>query len=117
MLKVGGIFRLVLPDLESLISNYVSDGSNTRAHSFMTSTGLGAIDRPSGLWGLMKNFLGNSQHLWLWDYQSMQTELTAANFSGIRRAQFNDSTDPRFLEVENLARWEGCLGIECLRAC
>jgi hypothetical protein len=61
-------------------------------------------------------WLGNSQHLWMWDYKSLEAELRSAGFVGIRRAAFGDSSDPLFSLVEDPERWDDCLGIECSRA-
>jgi hypothetical protein len=56
---------------------------------------------------------GRSRHLWMWDYKSMEMELGEAGFIETRRAQFGDSKDIRFKEVEDYGRWENCLGAEC----
>jgi hypothetical protein len=44
---------------------------------------------------------------------SSDTEAASAGFVDIRRARFHDNPDPRFQEVEDLGRWENCLGVEC----
>jgi hypothetical protein len=43
----------------------------------------------------------------------MAGELEAAGFTAVRRALFRDNPDPRFQEVEDIGRWENCLGVEC----
>lgn len=113
ILKPGGVFRLVLPDLRSIVDRYMASDSPDAAIDFIRDTGMGSENRPRGLRGLARIWLGNGAHLWLWDFPSMSKELAAAGFQDIRRAQFNDSVDARFAEVEEARRWEGCLGIEC----
>ena len=69
MLKPGGFFRFVLPDLKVITKNYVAGYID--ANQFMNESGLGLIERQRGIRGLAKTVLGNSQHLWLWDEQSI----------------------------------------------
>ncbi len=114
-LQKGGVFRLVLPDLRYYATRYVNDESDNAAMEFMRDTYLGVESRKRGILSFMKYWLGNSQHLWMWDFSTLQAELSRAGFVNIRRASYGDSSDPKFGEVEQLDRWNDCLGIECLR--
>ena len=114
-LQPGRVFRFVLPDLRRLARDYVESDGPQAARKFMEDACLGIVTRPRGLKGLARSWLGNSKHLWMWDFESMQEELQHAGFTGIRRAFIGDSSDPLFSEVEAPDRWEGCLGIECRR--
>lgn len=107
------IFRLVLPDLRILAQRYAADASDTAAMRFMTDSGLGLPQRNRGAIGLLRSWLGNSHHLWMWDYPSLRKELEAVGFTGIRAAQFGDSEDPLFSAVEDKSRWEDAIGIQC----
>jgi len=111
MLSPGGIFRFVFPDLKKLASDYVH--GELQANDFIIETGLGMKRRPKGIKGFFKAFLGNSDHLWLWDEESIFYELEQAGFREIRRAAFGDSVDRTFALVESTDRWQGQLGIEC----
>lgn len=115
MLKPGGTFRFVLPDIEYLARQYIASDSPTAAHTFLEDSMLGTATRPRGLVEFLKRWLGGSKHLWMWDYKAMAHELAAAGFVDIRRASFGDATDLRFKEVENIGRWTNCLGVECRR--
>ena len=115
LLKPGGVFRSVLPDLEFLANRYVEDGSQTAAPDFMRNSYLGICDRPRGIRGLLSAWLGNSKHLWMWDFKSIEAELKDCGFVDIRRAKYGDSTDPMFQYVEDETRWINCLGLECHR--
>ena len=115
IMKPGGLFRMVLPDLEHLAKQYINDSTDDAALNFMKESHLGLVKRSRGLYGLLIAWLGNSRHLWLWDYKSLDSELRKAGFIGIRRAFFGDSIDPMFNEVEDRERWNNCLGVECNR--
>lgn len=113
ILRAGGIFRLVLPDLEYSATRYINNSSNEAALEFMRETALGHESRARGFKGLISVWLGNSQHLWMWDYRSIQLELENAGFGDIRKASFGDSSERMFGKVEENRRWENCLGVEC----
>lgn len=116
MIKCGAYFRLVLPDLEYSIKKYVNDSSTDAAPAFLRETSLGKEKRSRGLKEFAQEVLGNSQHLWMWDYKSIAQELKNAGFINIRRAEYGDATDTMFREVEDDGRWKNCLGVECKKA-
>jgi Methyltransferase domain len=107
-MKTGAIFRLVVPDMRQLALDYVANGD---VHRLMHDSWLGVEDRPSAL----RAIFGNSAHLWMWDESAMREQLRATGFRNIRRAQFNDSEDARFREVEDATRFNGCLAMECIK--
>lgn len=111
----GGIFRFVVPDLEYFILQYTHDRSHLAALTFMRETHLGREKRNWGVMDFLTEYLGNSRHLWMWDYKAISHELSLAGFVGIRKAKFGDSTDPMFGAVEDEKRWEYALGVECNR--
>ena len=113
LLKRGAIFRLVVPDLRAAAARYLADQSERAAPHFMTETFLGVTERSRSLGGLLRGWLGNSQHLWMWDYASLRHELELAGFSAARRAQLGDSEDPLFASVEDPTRWTDAVGIQC----
>lgn len=113
ILEDGGVFRFVLPDLEFAIRKYIDYPKPTAAIDFLKETGLGREIRNRKLKSFFFNWIGNSGHLWGWDYKSLANELANSGFMDIRRAQFGDSNDPMFNVVEQKERWDNCLGIEC----
>jgi SAM-dependent methyltransferase len=119
ILRPDGIFRMVLPDLEVHAREYVAAldaGEEPRpATKFMKDAWLGMEWRQRGIEGALRAWLGNSMHLWMWDYKSLSAELADAGFTRIRRAQFGDSEEPRFKDVEEPHRWSPALGIQCYR--
>ena len=114
-LKPGGVFRLVVPDLEYCAKAYVASDGADAAITFMREAHLGEEQKSRGLRDKAKSLFGRSQHLTMWDYKGMAAELERAGFVRIRRASCNDAADPRFLDVEDRGRWDNCLGVECYR--
>jgi hypothetical protein len=108
-----GIFRGVLPDMERLARDYLADNSTEACTTFMRETYLGRESRPRGLKGALTTLLGNSQHLWMWDYRSLDAALRAVGFVDIRRAYYGDSAYEVYSDVESEERWVGQLGFEC----
>lgn len=116
VLKKGGIFRCVVPDLEFAARTYINDldnGNNTASVHFMNTTLLGIPQRPRGLKGLLSSFYGNSHHLWMWDTKSLAEELKNVGFTQIRTCKYNDSEDEMFKYVEGIGRFEHAAAIEC----
>lgn len=112
-LAPNGIFRLVMPDLNSLIQQYIMSDDPGASINFMAESLLGITKRERTISTFTRNFIGNSHPLWLWDLKSGKSELEKAGFKEIRNAQFGDSRDPKFHEIEDETRWRNCLGIEC----
>jgi len=114
-LREGGLFRLVVPDLEQLAARYVA-GARARdpeaAMAFLEHSGLGRATRPRGLAANLTAALGNSAHLWMWDEASLTRELTRAGMRDPRRAQPGDYGDRAFADVELPDRTEGALILE-----
>jgi SAM-dependent methyltransferase len=113
ILKPGGYFRLVLPDLEYAINQYNQQSSPVAAFEFMRNTILGKEKSRPGLRAFVSEWLGHCQHLWMWDYKSIAHELQQTGFTNLRRATFGDSADPMFRDVEDETRWVDALGVEC----
>ena len=111
----GGVFRLVVPDLEFIVRNFVASEESGAAIQFMQDAHLGQQHKNRNFTDKAQAIFGRSQHLTMWDFKGMAEELRRAGFSQIRRAACKDAQDPRFLDVENPGRWENCLGIECVR--
>jgi len=114
-LQVGGLFRLVVPDLAQLARHYLSEGDTEAAHRFMERSHLGKMTRPRTLPGFFVEWLGNSSHLWMWDEKALRTTLEHAGFRTIRLARFGDSEDGRFREVEERERFEDAVAMQCAK--
>jgi SAM-dependent methyltransferase len=115
ILRPGGTFRLVVPDLAHLAKSYCEDSSHDANYRFLLESDLGTIQRERGLKGWAVAVFGHSKHLWMWDFKGLHYELETAGFVCVRRAQFGDSENPAFSEVEDPSRWANALGVECKR--
>lgn len=116
ILAWGGVFRLVLPDLEYHAKQYLNDPSSEASLIFMKATLLGCESRERSFKGIVTCLFGNSKHLWMWDHKSVKYELSCAGFCEIRKAVYGDSIEEKFMEVEDRSRWENCVGYECRKA-
>lgn len=111
-LKPGASFRLIVPDLRKIAENYLKSSDPLSAHEFMRSSYLGLEKRPKGFFNVLKTILGNSAHLWMWDYFSMHSELYDGGFVDIRRCEFGDSKEEIFKDVEVRDRFIDAVAIE-----
>lgn len=117
MLKSGGVFRAVMPDLRYLCSSYVSASVTdpAAAGNFMLNSHLGLVRRPRGM-ERVRQLFSRDAHLWMWDYAGINSELMQAGFAHVREASFGDSRHAAFSDVESPHRWENGLGFEAAKA-
>lgn len=115
ILKPGGTFRGVVPDLRAAVTSYMEefDKLEAPANELMRNTMLGVESRAKNLPGQVKNLYGNSKHLWMWDYKSLAFELQKAGFTHIRPCTFGDSADPLFSFVEQADRFYNAAAFDC----
>lgn len=113
LLKSGGIFRLIVPNLKEIAMDYVNSSEPSASVVFMQQTLLGKSTSNKNFKSLLSDWLGNSHHLWMWDYSSLELSLKKNGFINIREAFFNDSEDPKFAEVEEKARFSKSVCVEC----
>jgi len=100
VLAPGGVFRLIVPDLRGRARAYLESDDSGAAHQFMRGTYLGHEKRSTSLLGRLRAMIGNSMHLWMYDFPAMAAELERAGFATIREASFGDADDPMFARVE-----------------
>jgi hypothetical protein len=62
---------------------------------------------------MLKTWLANSAHLWMWDERSVGDKLREHGFREIRRPVFGHAEDKKFSAVEDEERFAGCLAMEC----
>ncbi len=116
LLREGGVFRLVMPDLQAICKSYIeSQNYDDRAILFMRECGLGAENTRRGLVKRIEAALGNSRHNWLWDYDSTRTILRQVGFQSIRPCCYNDSDIEAFKVVEDVDRFRNAIAIEACR--
>jgi hypothetical protein len=119
ILVKGGIFRLVVPDLEWAAREYLARaeaGDPKASHFFLQETCLGEERRGGGVSGAAHRLLNTSKHLWMWDAASMRNALSEHGFTAIRRCTFGDCEDQMFSLVEEAGRFEHAVAMEARRA-
>lgn len=107
MLAPGGVFRLIVPDLLGRAKKYIGDADHdsSAAPDFLRSCLLGKETRTQSAKGAIREFMGNSAHLWMWDEKSIFSELEKVGFVDIRRCTFGDSGINMFNAVEEKSRF------------
>ena len=115
VLRPGGLFRVIVPDLESAVRRYVHDldnGVSDANDQLLRRIILGRERRQRGLASVLRLMFSNVSHQWMWDAPSLTALLTRHGFVDIRQATFGDSIDPRFLSVEREARFFEAVALE-----
>lgn len=119
ILKVGGIFRCVVPDLESYARTYINNiekgNENSSLIFLFDDTLLGYKNRNRNVTKILTNYFSNSNHLTMWDNLSLINEVTKIGFSSVRKCKFNDSADSMFKHVEDINRFQNAVSIECIK--
>lgn len=119
ILKVGGIFRCVVPDLETYARKYINNlekgNENSSLIFLFDETLLGYKSRNRNVTKILTSYFSNSNHLTMWDNLSLINELTKIGFSSVRKCKFNDSTDSMFKHVEDINRFQNAVSIECIK--
>lgn len=114
-LRPGKLFGLIVPDFEQQVAAYLNEQAADGASQFLSYTHLGRSARPKGIVSIIRENLGNSHHLWMWDYKGLVAELEQVGFRNIRRCEPSDSTNPAFLKIEDPSRFKWALAVECTK--
>ena len=115
ILKPGGAFRVLVPDLKAMVKIYMESDDPAAATNFVAQTQLGREDRPRGLLSSAAAAFGFTPHLWMWDYESLALELEKAGFTDLRPATMGDTGDPMLAKVEDPERFDGAVAIHCVK--
>ncbi|HEY0779757.1 MAG TPA: methyltransferase domain-containing protein [Gemmatirosa sp.] len=113
LLRPGGVYRTVVPDLMIAVRRYVESDDPLAAYAFLRETKTGvATTLPRR--AKVAAALGSRQQ-WQWDFPTLAHELRAAGFTAVRRCEIGDAVDPRFADVEDPTRFREALAVECAR--
>ena len=102
ILRPSGIFRLVVPDLLARAQRYVSSAEkrcSNAAQEFLRASRLGKEQRPRSVTDYLRDLIGGSAHLWMWDEASISDELKRVGFVNIRICEMGDLHDKMFERV------------------
>lgn len=106
LLQPGGTLRLIVPDLQKRAELYLAKtGEEGAADWLMEQLFMGVRERQRGWKQMIRDAIGNSRHLWMYDEAAMRAELVRAGFGDVRRASYGDSGDPILAQVENPDRF------------
>jgi SAM-dependent methyltransferase len=119
-LRHGGVFRIIVPDLEALARKYIKklDDKNdvtAAAVDFIRCSGLGCSKSRKSLKSRFREALGNSRHQWLWDKYSLTRKLEEHGFRNIKCCKYGEWSDPRVGEIESEDRHQDAICLECLK--
>jgi hypothetical protein len=115
ILQSGGIFRIVVPDLEWAAREYIKkieDNDPLASSFFLRETSLGQHTRHGGFVGFLYEWVRTSRHLWMWDAVSLICALRSHGFSDVRPCSFGDCEDRMFDLVEDKGRFEHAVAVE-----
>lgn len=112
-LRYGGIFRVIVPDLDAYVRDYILNPGAGAASAFMTRSGIGATRSRVGLRARMREALSNARHQWMWTGASLQREMEAFPRMHVTvRCGHEDVGDQRFLAVEQAKRHVNAVCLE-----
>lgn len=115
LLKSRGIFRLIMPDIKVLVENYMKN-KDFDSIKLIESMGIGVKSKPKNFFDFLISYLGNSKHLWLWDYETTLKELDAVGFKKIRKYNYGEyDLYPEFSHVEKETRFLNSFAVECTK--
>lgn len=121
ILKKGGCFRCVVPNLELYLKEYmdVISGPLSSRHlaalDFCKNTALGRVIRNNSMVGRLSELYGNSPHRWMWDQYSLAYALREHGFVDVKEFAIGIATDPMFLLPERAHQFQKGLGLQCYR--
>ncbi len=98
VLAPGGVLRVVVPDLGILVQRYVTEGD---ADELVRGT-LMYRERPQGLPARLRAaFVGDREHMWMYDGLSLSRLLSSAGFADVRVVPAGDTgiADPGELDL------------------
>lgn len=115
-LSSKGIFRIIVPDLEICVGNYIERlllQSHEAANLFMKELGIGMVDSRKNILKRFKDAFANSRHQWMYDKYSLEMLLRETGFIEIKLSKYGEWSDPRFAEIEEGSRMVNSICFEC----
>lgn len=108
VLKRQGILRVVVPDLEQIVRDYLADPAPMASHRFIGRLLLGHTWRDL--------LHPGAHHSQMFDARSLSATLQKAGFAVPRTRGFGDSDIPEVLKVEIEARRNESLYVEAIKS-
>lgn len=113
VLKPGGVFRIVVPDLRAAVNDYIAHGD---ADHFIHHTHM-VHPKPATTFGKLKFafFTGFRGHQWMYDAKSLAKLLAQAGFENPQSLRPGETTIPDPGNLNLREREEGSLYMEAIR--
>jgi hypothetical protein len=107
MLINGGVFRLVVPDLQWRAQHYLAEleRGSMAADYFLDACHLRDRGRSKTWLEFIVERYRKSIHLWMYDFPTLKHLLEEAGFAHVRRCEFGDASDSMFALVEDRDRF------------
>lgn len=118
LLRPGGIFRCIVPDLEIRARRYIAsleNGEDKRAEAsieFCRKTSLGRQIRPKSFVNKWLAACSNKLHLWMWDRYSLEYALREHGFIDVVPFVIGRSMDEALLRPERDYQFNDAVSIE-----
>lgn len=119
-LRLGGLVRVIVPDLHAFIETYRRDAEDAATASeaaprFMTRAGVAGGASRGSYAGRLHEALSNSRHQTMWDQPSLIATLKRHGFKNIRTCGYGEWGDDRFAAVEREDRHSNAICVEATK--
>ena len=107
VLAVGGVCRMVVPDLMAMVQRYLDakeKGANDAADRFVGEMAFHPRSRKRGVAGLYDRLTSFHNHKWTYDQESLVALFREAGLSEVKPGRPLESRIERITEVENPER-------------
>jgi predicted SAM-dependent methyltransferase len=110
VLRRGGVLRLVTPDLEVMVNDYLGGTSpfaltaTTPADAFCLEYRAYANSQVNLVRGLVRKLISGDSHQWLYDHVSISELLREGGFNNITRCSYQRGLTPDLSAVEHRER-------------
>jgi predicted SAM-dependent methyltransferase len=106
-LAEGGVLRLAMPDLRSIVDHYAGDW---RGQEWLQDPAYELVDTPAHM---LNYALREWGHRYLYDFEDLEQRLKRVGFDHIERPRWGESADPRLRGLE--ARHDSKLIVEAFK--
>jgi SAM-dependent methyltransferase len=120
LLKPGGIFRVIVPDLQMDIEDYIrginseiTELQQSASLNFCRDTCLGLEKSREGFQRRLIDAFSGSRHQWMWDSKSLPAALASQGFVDVHPFVKGDSEDEVLLRPESDHQFLRGIAFQC----
>ncbi len=119
VLKKGGVIRLIVPDLERLVNDYLSNKTSDpgkAAEIFHANSLFFEIPYPrSSREAIGFFYRSKNNHRFLYDREALRKQLAAAGFSEVAEKKYAESAIPHIELIDIKERFNGAICLEATK--